>query len=194
MSPELAAAIGRTKALFLERTRSEDWSQNVVEGSAGIRTLQDWTKYYSFLSNPEEFDPEVDLPTINGDEVIEGPPPGLEVVEYRNGTDFTIHYKRIREDEKEEEKAEAVVRKEAVEREKLKQQQIAAGTRRSTRRRNPEKERLRKEREKRQEQELAQFFLEEEKDAEDGKGPPRRKNEREDENAAGKAEAAARRA
>ena len=101
MSPELRAAIERTKNLFLERKRSEDWGANIIEGSAGISTLKDWTKFYSFLSNPDAFDPNVDLPTINGDEIIEGPPPGLRVVEYKNGPDTTIVYERIREEDEE---------------------------------------------------------------------------------------------
>ena len=102
MSPELTEAIERTKQLFIDRCRSEDWGQNIIQGSRGIQTVSDWTKYYSFLSNPTGFDENAEIPTINGEEVIEGPPPGLEVVEYKNGAETTIVYKRILESEDDE--------------------------------------------------------------------------------------------
>ena len=104
MSPELEKAIARTQMLFKERDTSEDWSQNIIEGSAGLSTPRDWLLFYSFLNNPGEFDPDAVL--VPAEEAVIPPPdPQYKVVEYQNGTDTTIVYERRKEEEEDEKTA-----------------------------------------------------------------------------------------
>ena len=93
MSPELKEAIQHTKQLFQKRTRSEDWGRNIIEGSSNIKSIKDWTKYYSFLTNPNHFDPENEPVPMDIDTEIEAPDPRYDIIEHRNGTDVNIHYK-----------------------------------------------------------------------------------------------------
>ena len=94
MSPELTQAIERTKQLFKARDHSQDWGRNILEGSKGLTTQEDWTLYYSYLTNPQQFDPNAVLETVDPNYVIEAPPDELEVVTHKNGTDIDIVYKR----------------------------------------------------------------------------------------------------
>ena len=104
MSPELTQAIERTKQLFKARDHSEDWGRNILEGSQGLSSQKDWTLYYSYLTNPQKFDPNMVLETVDPNYVIEAPPDELEVITHKNGTDINIEYKRrvVQDDEKEE--------------------------------------------------------------------------------------------
>ena len=105
MSPELEQAIARTEKLFKTRGCAEDWSRNIIEGSAGLATQRDWLLYYSFLTNPGGFDPNANLVPAE-DVVIPAPDPRYKLVEYQNGGETTIHYKR-RKDPEEDEKCPA---------------------------------------------------------------------------------------
>ena len=100
MSPELAKAIEQTQKLFKTRDRAEDWGRNILEGSKGITTERDWTLYYSYLTNPSEFNPEADLKPLDPNEVIEDIPTELEKVTHTNGNEVFIEYKRAHDDEK----------------------------------------------------------------------------------------------
>ena len=51
MSPELVQAISRTQKLFEERKRPSDWGINIIEGSTGLESKEDWSKYYMYLTN-----------------------------------------------------------------------------------------------------------------------------------------------
>ena len=96
MTPELVRAIAKTKALFKERNRAEDWSQNIVEGSEGLSSRDDWTRYYNFLADPEGFDPEAPVgQTINPAETIEPLPSTLKSFETQNGTETIIHVRNV---------------------------------------------------------------------------------------------------
>ena len=55
-----------------------------------------------WLTNPSNFDPEIEVQTINGDEVIEPTPPEFEVIEHQNGNETLIHYKLKAIDEDDE--------------------------------------------------------------------------------------------
>ena len=110
MSPELTAAIKNTERLFKTRDRAEDWGRNIIEASRGIKSMDDWTLFYSFLTNPDNFDPAQKIEALDVNTKIEGPPAGMKVVTYRNGTDIDIVYKRIRDDEKEEQASEPASR------------------------------------------------------------------------------------
>ena len=101
MSPELKTALALTRKLFRERDHADDWGRNIIEGSAGIESMEDWTKYYSFLTNPEAFDPEAVLAPMGEDDTVIPPPPKeFDVVETRNGNEILIEYKRKVDDEK----------------------------------------------------------------------------------------------
>ena len=100
MSPELAKALGQTRELFRTRDKAEDWGRNILEGSKGLTTERDWTLYYSYLTNPNEFNPEADLKTLDPNEVIGDIPAELEKVTHKNGTEVLIEYKRSTDDEK----------------------------------------------------------------------------------------------
>ena len=100
MSPELEKAIARTQKLFRERDASEDWARNIIEGGAGLSTQRDWLLFYSFLTNPGEFNPDADLVPAE-DVVIPPPDPQYKIMEYKNGDETTIVYKRRKEEDDE---------------------------------------------------------------------------------------------
>ena len=106
MSQELRQAIERTKALFRERDHALDWSRNLMEGSAGLRTPADWTKYYAFLNNPDNFDPNTEVVPMDIDEEEPdlSPPPEFRVETHVNGNEIVIEYKRKRQDDVDDEK------------------------------------------------------------------------------------------
>ena len=107
MTPELARAILKTKALFKERDRAEDWSQNILEGSEGLSSRDDWTRYYTFLADPEGFDPDTPVgETINPAETIDPLPSTLKSFETQNGTETIIHVRNVDWMNQEEEKTE----------------------------------------------------------------------------------------
>ena len=103
MSPELKNALALTRKLFRERDHADDWGRNLIEGSAGIESMEDWTKYYSFLSNPEGFDPEAVLVPMGDGPPIPPHPEEFDVIETKNGTETIIEYKRKVQDEKSDE-------------------------------------------------------------------------------------------
>ena len=93
MTPELAAAIARTRKFFETRSHSNDWGRNIVEGSFGITSQEDWTAYYSYLTNPDGFDPEAKLETLDPHENIKPLPEGLCFIKHKNGNDYEINIK-----------------------------------------------------------------------------------------------------
>ena len=103
MSEELAKAMAKTAELFGSRSRPEDWGRNIVEGSKGLKTDRDWTLYYSYLFNPETFDPEAEIDTIDPTFKVEPLPKGLVMEQRKNGTEIIVNVRRVEQcDEKEE--------------------------------------------------------------------------------------------
>ena len=95
MTPELKNAIERTRKLFLTRDHAQDWGRNIIEGSVGLHSREDWTRYYSFLNNPNQFDPEAKLTPMDVDEEVDlTPPPEFKVIKTMNGTECIIEYRR----------------------------------------------------------------------------------------------------
>ena len=111
MSPELKDAIERTMKLFLTRDHALDWSRNIIDGSAGLHSQSDWTRYYSFLNNPTHFDPDMEVKPMDVDEHVDlTPPPEFTVVKHQNGNEMIIEYRRKRKSSEmdiDDEKAEA---------------------------------------------------------------------------------------
>ena len=103
MSVELAEAMEKTAQLFESRSRPEDWGRNIVEGSRCLKTDRDWTLYYSYLFNPETFDKDAVIETINPTFEIEPLPKGLVMEQRQNGTEIIVNVRRVDEcDEKED--------------------------------------------------------------------------------------------
>ena len=103
MSVELLKAMAKTAELFGSRSRPEDWGRNIVEGSKGLKTERDWTLYYSYLFNPETFDPEAVIETIDPTFKVEPLPEGLVMEQRKNGTEIIVNVRRVEEcDEKED--------------------------------------------------------------------------------------------
>ena len=103
MSVELEKAMARTAELFESRSRPEDWGRNIVEGSKGLKTDRDWTLYYSYLFNPETFDPEAVIETIDPTLEIEALPKELIMESRKNGTEIIVNIRRVEDcDEKED--------------------------------------------------------------------------------------------
>ena len=95
MTPELQDAIERTKNLFITRDHSADWGRNILEGSAGLETYEDWHRYYAFLNNPTQFDPDAEVQPMQDEvEVDLTPPPEFTVVKHQNGNETIIEYRR----------------------------------------------------------------------------------------------------
>ena len=106
MDDELRTAISRLKTLFTERDSAEWWSQNIIDASRDITKKENWTLFYAYMHNPEAFDPTRKYETIEDspEEVDLSYPEGLEAVEYKNGTETTIHVRRVLVDENDDEK------------------------------------------------------------------------------------------
>ena len=102
MSVELLEAMKKTAGLFEARNRPEDWGRNIVEGSRGLKTQRDWTLYYSYLFNPETFNPDAVIETINPTHEIEPLPEGLVMEQRKNGSEIIVNIRRVKDcDEKE---------------------------------------------------------------------------------------------
>ena len=102
---ELAEAIDKTKDFFKRRTHANDWSRNIEQGSSGLKTKQQWGRYYNWLANPQHFDINEHIDYMDCDEY--NPPPyedGMEIEEFQNGPDLLI---RVTNMNLEEEKFES---------------------------------------------------------------------------------------
>ena len=103
MSVELANAMQKTAELFETRSRPEDWGRNIVEGSKGLKTDRDWTLYYSYLFNPETFDKDAVIDTIDPSYEVEPLPKELVMDSHQNGTEIIVNVRRVEDcDEKDE--------------------------------------------------------------------------------------------
>ena len=95
MNDELRTAIGELNRLFKERNSSEWWSQNIIDASKNITTKSNWTKFYSYMYSPENFDPNQTMLTVEDckEKADLSYPEGLEEIRYVNGNETTIHVK-----------------------------------------------------------------------------------------------------
>ena len=88
---QLKEAIEKTTNLFRNRTHANDWSRNIIEGSAGLKTKQQWGRFYKWMSNPNHFDINEKIEYMDCDEY--NPPPyedGMVVETHQNGPDLFI--------------------------------------------------------------------------------------------------------
>ena len=106
-------AIEKLKRMFRENRRPEDWADNLMKASSQLKDPEDWKKFYSYITNPKEFDPNKYVKTLGDLEKIPTIPPyedGMEVKTWTNGPMETkIHvrntkyYNTTEDDEKKEE-------------------------------------------------------------------------------------------
>ena len=92
----LQRCLKKTKELCQRRRRSEDWAQNLIEGSRGLTTPAQWKHFYVWLANPNKYDETVtdQMEIDNSLAKIDEYPEELEVNTFQNGPyDTIIHVK-----------------------------------------------------------------------------------------------------
>ena len=86
----------RTLELFRERPDPTDWADNILEGSRGLQDC-DYDRYVQFLADPYSKHAPSEEPNLTVDE-------RYRVESYENGTEVTLHYKRVDDDDEKEAK------------------------------------------------------------------------------------------
>ena len=89
----------RTLELFRTRPGYQDWSLNLEEGSAGLTSDEDWTRFYQFLANPTGLVNKSPMELPDEKEQTHTLPPCMEEVRYQNGPDTIIHVKHVDADD-----------------------------------------------------------------------------------------------
>ena len=92
----LQQSLKKTQDLFERRNRSEDWAENLIEGSKNLTTKAQWKHYYVWLANPHKYNEDA----VDGMEIdnslkkIDEYPEHMEVETFQNGPCETlIHVK-----------------------------------------------------------------------------------------------------
>ena len=82
----------KTKGLFQRRTQSEDWAENIIDGSKELKTPREWKHFYAWLANPNKYDEEATEKLVidNTMTEIESYPKHMVVETYQNGPCETI--------------------------------------------------------------------------------------------------------
>ena len=97
MNPPWKEAIDKLTELFKKNTSPECWSDNLIKASSHLKDPKDWTLFYSYITNPRDFDPNKKIKTLNDMKTLPPIPKYedcLEVHEYRNGPrEILIHVK-----------------------------------------------------------------------------------------------------
>ena len=91
---DISTAIRETHALFKRRNSAEDWAQNLIDGSRTVKTPEQWTKYYAFIANPQNYDPNHEYkvaPLVKPGSY----PAGQKEVRYQNGPDEYIYVTNV---------------------------------------------------------------------------------------------------
>ena len=105
MTEDLKRAIELVNKLFDERDGAEWWSQNIIDASLHLTESSDWTKFYAYMANPAQFDPNAELEPL-GDSSMEVDfqyPTHMKEFRYQNGNETIIHVKNMEiDDEKSE--------------------------------------------------------------------------------------------
>ena len=83
----LQQCFAQTKELFMNKTQSEDWADNLINGSKGLTTPRQWKHYYVWLANPKQYDEErTEQMEIDATPPrIDPYPPGMKVDTFQNG-------------------------------------------------------------------------------------------------------------
>jgi len=105
----LHRCLNKTKGLFEHRKRSEDWAENLIEGSRGLTTPAQWKHFYVWLANPTQYNEEATeaMEIDNSLTKIDEYDDCMEVETFQNGPCETIIYvKNTAFHTKDEEKTE----------------------------------------------------------------------------------------
>ena len=108
----LDRAIAKHQELIIERDSPEFWADNIIDASKFLESDNDWTIFYAYLGDKDNYDKTKTYVTMNDVECDPIPPchPLLEEIMYKNGPAETIiHVKRLPdpvEDEQDDEKVE----------------------------------------------------------------------------------------
>ena len=105
-----AKAIAQHKLLNKERTGTEWWSSNIVDSSRELTEKRDWALFYSYLANPQTFDPTI-LPVTLDDlhvipDQIEKYPSELREERIQNGNVTHINIVRVENSSSDDEKVQ----------------------------------------------------------------------------------------
>ena len=96
-------AINTLKGLIKERSGPEWWSANIVDSSCDLVEKRDWALFYSYLSNPAQFNPAITPVTLDDLHVIptdiEPYPPELKEERFQNCGVTHIRVSRVESDD-----------------------------------------------------------------------------------------------
>lgn len=102
--------VKKTTDLFKRRNLAEDWANNLIEGSKGLVTGNQWKHFYAWLSNPNNYNElEVNALETVGTELpsnLGDYPDYMKVETFQNGVEtlvYVTHKDKGGEDEKKEE-------------------------------------------------------------------------------------------
>ena len=90
-------AIDNVQRLMKARCGAEWWSTNIIDASAELEQKKDWALFYSYLANPQTFDP-TKIPVTLDDlcimPTVPNYPPELVETRHQNGTVTLIEVDR----------------------------------------------------------------------------------------------------
>ena len=90
----LEIAFERTLTLFKKHKNSESWSDNIIHGSVGLKTQEQWTQYQAWLANPKTYDlsnPTKAVDIIETALEIPKYPDNMVVNEFQNGNETIVN-------------------------------------------------------------------------------------------------------
>ena len=99
----------RTLELFQERPDPTDWADNLLEGSKGLQEC-DYGQYVQFLADPHTSykpKPAQNKITVDTEEPNLTTDKRYCVESYENGTEVTLHYRRVSDDDEKESKIQS---------------------------------------------------------------------------------------
>ena len=104
---DISRAIRETNALFQRRRDPTFWAANLLEGSRSLKTALQWTHYYAWVSNPQNYNPDHKyIPMDRDEEVVYDHHPDMKPITYHNGTEAIIHFKNMGISDEDDEKKE----------------------------------------------------------------------------------------
>ena len=62
-------AIDRVKKLFKDRSDPGFWADNIIEASRDLTSKHDWSRFYSYITNPTTYNPNETIVTL--DDLVE---------------------------------------------------------------------------------------------------------------------------
>ena len=103
--------VKKTTELFKRRNLAEEWANNLIEGSKGLTTGNQWKHFYAWLSNPDNYnEEEVNALKTIGTEIpsnLEDYPDYMKVETFQNGVETLVYVThKDKEDEEDEKKEE----------------------------------------------------------------------------------------